>query len=332
MAFNPNCPNVKLEGFVHKTGAKHVYLRFHQNFHDTYNGEDYTVEFQSSRTNFRRYHQAIDLAIRHLGRDFLFPSIVQLKPPQLVFEIDDNLRSHLSTNSKHVTFDLHKKKNKKNEKKNNFISLKPGVCPVKLKWFDDKLNVHQKRAVENILQGEARPLPYFIFGPPGTGKTVTLIETILQLVRLMPDSRLLVVAPSNSAADLIATRLLDSGALEPGDLVRMIAFRCVAEGTIPKRLIPYCVTGDISREGSRESKSAENKGVRIGMQASVLGRHRVTIGTCMVIGNIYTMGFPRGHFTHIIIDEAGQATEPEVLIPLCLLDVTSAQTILAGKC
>jgi putative helicase MOV10L1 len=28
------------------------------------------------------------------------------------------------------------------------------------------------------------------------------------------------------------------------------------------------------------------------------------------------MGFALGHFTHVFVDEAGQATEPEILVPL----------------
>lgn len=54
--------------------------------------------------------------------------------------------------------------------------------------------------------------PYIIFGPPGTGKTVTIIETIKQLYRRASSepARVLAVAPSNSAADLLAKRLVDT--------------------------------------------------------------------------------------------------------------------------
>ncbi|XP_060653442.1 uncharacterized protein LOC132789439 [Drosophila nasuta] len=48
--------------------------------------------------------------------------------------------------------------------------------------------------------------PYVVFGPPGTGKTTTVVEAILQL-HLKGNNRILVTAGSNSACDPIAIRI-----------------------------------------------------------------------------------------------------------------------------
>ncbi|MEQ2297665.1 hypothetical protein AMECASPLE_036895 [Ameca splendens] len=90
-------------------------------------------------------------------------------------------------------------------------------------FFNPDLNPCQKEAVKRILEGECRPAPYVLFGPPGTGKTITLIEAILQVYHFLPSSRVLVCTPSNSAADLICVRLHHSGFLHTASLARVNA-------------------------------------------------------------------------------------------------------------
>ncbi|XP_014478416.1 PREDICTED: probable RNA helicase armi [Dinoponera quadriceps] len=204
----------------------------------------------------------------------------------------------------------------------------------KLNWYNKNLNYYQREAVRNILKGLARSLPYVIFGPPGTGKTITLCETILQLFTVIPESRLLVATPSNSSANLIAERLLDNDVLKPGDLVRLIAHHCLYDNSIPARLLPYCATAELGEErrghDERVRCDSPGKGPRLNCTMSVLGRHRITIGTCSTLGLLYNMGFPRGHFSHILVDEAGQATEPEIMIPLNFIHSDEGQVVLVG--
>ena len=74
-----------------------------------------------------------------------------------------------------------------------------------MEFFNKDLNDRQKAAVERILNAECRPTPYLLFGPPGTGKTVTLVEAILQIHKAIKSCRILACAPSNSASDLIVS-------------------------------------------------------------------------------------------------------------------------------
>nr|XP_035129894.1 RNA helicase Mov10l1 isoform X3 [Callithrix jacchus] len=178
----------------------------------------------------------------------------------------------------------------------------------KIEFFNPVLNENQKLAVRRILSGDCRPLPYILFGPPGTGKTVTIIEAILQVHFALPDSRILVCAPSNSAADLVCLRLHEARVLQPAAMVRVNA-TCRFEEMITDAIRPYCRDGEDIWKASR---------------------FRIIITTCSSSGLFYQIGVRVGHFTHVFVDEAGQASEPECLIPLGLMSDVSSQIVLAG--
>jgi len=48
--------------------------------------------------------------------------------------------------------------------------------------YNTSLNERQRAAVCRIVSGQCRPTPYLLFGPPGTGKTITVVEAILQVL------------------------------------------------------------------------------------------------------------------------------------------------------
>ncbi|XP_066587433.1 probable RNA helicase armi [Prorops nasuta] len=346
----------KYEGFIHKISSSEIYLKFSKRFHDDYHGEDCKVSFQCSTSQIQRCHNAVNLAINRLGREFLFPTRVVPKSPQLFLEEAKNpdelslipvITSAVENTSKinsrttilkkliemkkldltnKLGYQIQEDAQKTDSDETYIIKIKTR----KLIWFNKILNKYQKEAVRNILLGQARPLPYVIFGPPGTGKTITLCETVLQVLTMIPDSRIMVATPSNSSANLVAERLLDSNALQPGDLVRLIANHCLDDGTIPDRLLPYCATGELAQENSKEHTTYSGSGPKLNCTMSILGRHRITVGTCVALGLLHNMGFPRGHFSHIFVDEAGQATEPEILIPLNYIHSDYGQIVLAG--
>ncbi len=75
-----------------------------------------------------------------------------------------------------------------------------------LSFGNQKLNESQQQAVAAITQNEQITI---VHGPPGTGKTTTLIEAILQLIKV--GEKILVSAPSNTAVDNISKGLIEKG-------------------------------------------------------------------------------------------------------------------------
>ncbi|KAJ1961114.1 hypothetical protein IWQ62_003979 [Dispira parvispora] len=74
---------------------------------------------------------------------------------------------------------------------------------ISVDWFDLSLNASQRHAVQFALAAQHLAL---IHGPPGTGKTYTLVEIIRQLARV-GEQRILVCGPSNISVDNLVERL-----------------------------------------------------------------------------------------------------------------------------
>jgi ATP-dependent RNA/DNA helicase IGHMBP2 len=86
------------------------------------------------------------------------------------------------------------------------IESKPAAGAAPLSFVNSELNESQRQAVTAIVENENMVI---VHGPPGTGKTTTLIEAIVQLVKA--GEKVLVAAPSNTAVDNIAKGLARQG-------------------------------------------------------------------------------------------------------------------------
>ncbi len=83
------------------------------------------------------------------------------------------------------------------------ISQTPPSVNTSLHFHNNHLNESQQKAVSAIVQNDELTI---VHGPPGTGKTTTLIEAILQLIKA--GEKVVVSAPSNTAVDNIAKGLI----------------------------------------------------------------------------------------------------------------------------
>ncbi len=75
-----------------------------------------------------------------------------------------------------------------------------------IKFRNRQLNESQQQAVTAITKNETITI---VHGPPGTGKTTTLIEAILQLINA--GEKIVVSAPTNAAVDTISKGLIQQG-------------------------------------------------------------------------------------------------------------------------
>lgn len=148
---------------------------------------------------------------------------------------------------------------------------------------------------------------------PGTGKTITIVEAIQQVLYDNSNARIMACAPSNSAADIIASRLMSK--LRRNELFRFYA-PSRFKNQVPDELLSYTCT---LPDGHFSIPSMDT-----------LKSFRVIVSTCVSASFAVNYGIARGHFTHIFIDEAGQATEPEAFVSIKTMADSRTNVILSG--
>ena len=217
-----------------------------------------------------------------------------------------------------------------------------------LTFFDATLNTSQQDAVRFALSSPDLAL---IHGPPGTGKTYTLIELILQLLKL--GQRVLVCGPSNISVDNIVERL--ALASPSTSIVRL---------GHPARLLPSVlnhslevltrtsdaagIVSDIRKE--MDEKQASIRKTRNGRERRAVyadlkelrKEYRVRENRCIdglvasskvVLSTLHGAGGRQvrdQEFDVVVIDEASQALEPQCWVPVVFGGVNVKKLILAG--
>ncbi|KKZ67348.1 hypothetical protein EMCG_06968 [[Emmonsia] crescens] len=195
-------------------------------------------------------------------------------------------------------------------------------------WVDKDLNYEQMKAVDSIITRNFGTIPFLISGVPGSGKTKTVVECTLQLLRRNEKIKphILLCAPSNPAADTLAIRLAKH--LQPHEMFRLNGWsRTFAE--VPDQLLPYTHT-EYDLFSMPEFKIMMNYKVIVTtcQDAHMLVRARLTNQDLMKLGYEMLSSISPGikpkprdmlHWTALIVDEAAQATEPMICVPLTVV-------------
>ncbi|MDY3670856.1 MAG: AAA domain-containing protein [Prevotella sp.] len=204
---------------------------------------------------------------------------------------------------------------------------------VALPW----LNATQQHAVNEVLRAKDVAI---VHGPPGTGKTTTLVEAINET--LARESQVLVCAQSNMAVDWISEQLVDRGinVLRIGNPTRvndkMLEFTyerrfeahpnytqlwAIRKAIRELRTVRRGRTENWHQKMDRlRSREAE---LEIAINADLFGQARVIASTLVGASHRILDG---QHFSTLFIDEAAQALEAACWIPIR----RASRVILAG--
>ena len=205
--------------------------------------------------------------------------------------------------------------------------------PMRFPW----LNPTQEKAVNEVLWAKDVAI---VHGPPGTGKTTTLVEAINET--LMRESQVLVCAQSNMAVDWISEKLVDRGVnvLRIGNPTRvndkMLGFtyerRFEAHPDYPQLWAIRKAIRELRKNRKKGSESYHQKWERLKSRATeleirinseLLGEARVI--ACTLVGSAHRL-LEGMKFGTLFIDEAAQALEAACWIPMR----RASRVILAG--
>ena len=182
------------------------------------------------------------------------------------------------------------------------------------------LNLSQQEAVQKVIEAQEVSI---VHGPPGTGKTTTLVEAIIET--LQRETQVMVCAPSNAAVDWISEQLSRRGVnvLRIGNPLRMsnemldcsyerryAAHPDYAELWSIRRTLREGHVGDgKSREKQARLAKLRDRAteLEIRIQYDLFDQARVV--SCTLIGSAYHI-LEHKHFSTLFIDEAAQALEP----------------------
>lgn len=197
--------------------------------------------------------------------------------------------------------------------------------------FDSAINFEQAHAVNDVCVNHYGVLPYLISGPPGTGKTKTLVEMTMQLLNTADVAHILVCAPSEAAADTLALRLKTY--LNTKQLFRLNS-PTRSDVEVPKELTPYCyMESDMFTLPPFKTMMAFNVVVTSCRDAAILIEAHLTNSSLWYIERNTFAAFhpetsplpsPSLHWGTLLIDEAAQATELDVLPALNVITPPSS--------